>query len=413
MRAAILSLLLSLPLFGDFRFEPIAPTDRSFVILQVRESWRDGCLPINEVVTRNGNAINVRWGLMGGGCPLAVSPWTDDVPLGALPAGTYSVTLQVDDRGELKTLETLALVVTEAAPAVRIEPRIASTLGGTDIHFPDICVEREVRVDGAIVPSRVERCALTATLPPHAAGAVNVRVGSTEVVNAVRYVDPAAAPDPSLFERILIPVIFRGEGAFGSRWETNVVMRNYSPYPVQSIPNAARPLPEIGGGAPISVSASFGNRPAGVVLFVPRGSDVGFTSHIRDVSRDASQWGTEMPVVRERDTREKIVFSNVPFDSRYRLQLRIYGIDGVSTPLILSAGPPTFRQVELRGPCTETPCNSSEPAYASVDLTAIFPPLSLSNSIILQQQLDQPRRLWAFITVTNNDTQHVTVISPQ
>lgn len=413
MRAAILSLLFSFPLFADYRFEPIAPTDRSFVILQVRDTWRDGCLPVNEVVSRNGNAINVRWGLMGGGCPLAVSPWNDDVPLGVLPAGTYSVTLQVNDGGEVKTLETLPLVVTEGAPAVRIVPRIASTLGGTNIYFPDICVEREVAVDGVTVPSRVERCALTATLPPHAPGAVNVRVGTLEVVNAVQYIDPAAAPDPSLFERVLIPVIFNGEGAFGSRWETNVVMRNYSQYPVQSIPNASRPLPEIGGGAPISVSASFGNRPAGVVLFVPRGSDVSFTSHVRDVSRDASQWGTEMPVVRERDTRETIVFANVPFDPRYRLQLRIYGIDGVSSPLIVSAGPPAFRQVELRGPCTETPCNSSEPAYASLDLGQIFPGLTSRNTIILQQQLDQPRRLWAFITVTNNDTQHVTVISPQ
>ena len=413
MRAAILSLLLSLPLFGEYRFEPIAPTDRTFAILQVRDTWRDGCVPVNEVVTRSGNAITVRWGLMGGGCPQAVVPWNDDVPLGVLPAGTYTVTLQVDDRGEWKTLATLPLVVTEGAPAVHIEPRIASSLGGTEIHFPDICVERVVTVDGVTVPSRVERCALTATLPPHAPGAVNVRVGSTEVVNGVRYIDPAAAPDPSLFERILVPVIFQGEGAFGSRWETNVVMRNYSQDPVQSIPSAARPLPVIGGGAPISVSAAFGNRPAGVVLFVPRGSDVGFTSHIRDVSRDASQWGTEMPVVRERDTRETIVFSNVPFDPRYRLQLRIYGIDGVSQPLILSAGPPAYRQVELRGPCTETPCNSSEPAYASLDLSAVFPPLGFPNSIIVQQQLDQPRRLWAFITVTNNDTQHVTVISPQ
>ena len=411
--AALFSLLVALPLFGSFTIEPIAPTDRSFVVLQVRHSWRDGCLPVNEVVTRNGNAITVRWGLMGGACPLVVSPWNDDVPLGVLPAGVYTVTLQVDDRGELVTLETLRLVVTEGAPAVRIEPRIASTAGGTEIRFPDICDDAVVTVDGATVPSRVERCVLTATLPAHAPGPVNVRVGTTEVVNAVHYVDPAAAPDPSLFERILIPVIFQGEGAFGSRWETNVVMRNFSRYPLQSIPDVARPLPLIGGGMPISPSALFGNRPAGVVLFVPRGSEVGFTSHIRDVSRDATQWGTEMPVVRERDTRETLVFSNVPFDPRYRLQLRIYGIDGVSIPLIVSAGPGAVREVELRGPCTETPCNSNEPAYASLDLGAVFPPLSFPNTIFVQQQLDQPRRLWAFITVTNNVTQHVTVISPQ
>ncbi|HEX6086719.1 MAG TPA: hypothetical protein VF266_19465, partial [Thermoanaerobaculia bacterium] len=211
----------------------------------------------------------------------------------------------------------------------------------------------------------------------------------------------------------LVPVIYNGEGAFGSRWETNVVMRNLSNFPVISIPDVARPMPEVPGGAPRPISAAFGNRPAGVVLFVPRGSDVAFTSHIRDVSRDAAQWGTEMPVVRERDTREKIIFSNVPSDPRYRLQLRIYGIDGVSVPLAVSAGPNAVHYLQLGGPCTETPCNSNEPAYASLDLGQRFPPFGLPNTIIVEQQLDQPRRLWAFITVTNNDTQHVTVISPQ
>jgi hypothetical protein len=172
-------------------------------------------------------------------------------------------------------------------------------------------------------------------------------------------------------------------------------------------------MPELAGGAPRSISQAYGNRPAGLVLFVPRGSDLAFTSHVRDVSRDASQWGTEMPVVRERDTRDQVIFSNLPFDPRYRLQLRIYGIDGVSIPLVVSSGPNFHREVDVRGPCTETPCNSNEPAYASLDLGVISPPPGFPNTIILEQQLDQPRRLWAFITVTNNDTQHVTVISPQ
>ncbi|HYC93159.1 MAG TPA: hypothetical protein VEO54_28400 [Thermoanaerobaculia bacterium] len=415
--AVLFSLLSVLPHApsedGYYRFEPIAPTDRTFVVLQVRQSWRDGCLPINDVVTRNGNAITVRWGLRGGGCPLAVQAWSDDVPLGVLPAGVYTVTLQVDDRGTLQTLETLRLVVTEGAPAVRLEPAIASTAGGSVIRFPDICTESTVSVDGVQVPAQVERCVLTATLPAHAPGPVNVRVGSSEIVNGVQYVDPAAAPDPSLYERVLVPVIYNGPGAFGSQWQTDTIMRNFSRFPMESLPDVSRPLATLGGEAATSISERFGNRATGLVLFVPRGSDLGFTSHIRDVSRDATQWGTEMPIVRERDTRETLVFANVPFDPRYRLQLRIYGIDGVGSPMLLFVAPNAYRQVVTRGPCTAMPCNSNEPAYASVDLGQVYTGLTGRQTIAIQQQLDQPRRLWAFITVTNNDTQHVTVISPQ
>lgn len=424
MLAAVLaSLLFALPHApepeGYYRFEPAAPTDRSFVVLQVRQVWRDGCLPVGERVTRSGNAITVRWGIRPGGCTLALEPWNDDVPLGVLDAGVYKVTLQVDDRDGLKTLDTLTLVVTEAAPALRVEPRIASTAGGTTIRFPDVCSEGTVIVDGATVPSRVERCTLTATMPAHAAGPVNVRVitaaGTFDLVNAVQYVDPAAAPDPSLYERVLIPVIYNGPGAFGSQWQTEIVVRNFSPVSMEAIPDVAQPLPRLAGGAATTINPAVGNRAAGLLLFVPRGSDLGFTSHIRDVSRDAAQWGTEMPVVRESDTRDRMTmsFANVPFDPRYRLQMRIYGIDGVSTPVLLFANPNAYRQVVLRGPCTAMPCNSNEPAFATIDLGQSFPALTGRQTIMMQQQLDQPRRLWAFITVTNNDTQHVTVISPQ
>jgi hypothetical protein len=33
--------------------------------------------------------------------------------------------------------------------------------------------------------------------------------------------------------------------------------------------------------------------------------------------------------------------------------------------------------------------------------------------MLRQDGLLQPVRLWAFVTVTNNDTQHVTAVSPQ
>ena len=419
MLAALLALLSYVELGAYYRIDPVAPTDRSFVVLQVRQVWRDGCVPRNRQVTRNGNAFTVRYEVpTGGGCPLALTEWIDDAPLGVLPAGVYTVTIEVNDRGPIKPQETLRFVVTEAAPALQIEPRIASTAGGTEIAFPQFCTAATVTVGGATVPSRVEGCTLIATLPAHAAGPVDVQVRTSartyDIVNAVQYVDPAAAPDPSLYERVLLPVLYQGPGAFGSQWQTDVVMRNFSQFRVQALPNAAAPQPPVPPGAAVSLASAFGNRPSGVLLFVPRGSNVGFTSHIRDVSRDATQWGTEMPVVRESEAKDSMAFANVPFDPRYRLQLRIYGFDGVKTPVRVTVDPNAFRPSRLvRGPCADVPCNSNQPAYLSIDLGSEFPGLSGKHTLFLQQELYHPHPLWAFITVTNNETQHVTVISPQ
>ena len=416
MRAALLSLLLALPLFAQFdgyyRFEPVAPTDRSFVVLQVREVWRDGCLPRRERITINGSAITVRYEVPTGfGCTLALEPWNDDAPLGVLSAGVYTVTVEVQDYQEVKTLATLTLVVTQGGPRLSIAPRIASTAGGTQITIANVCTQATLIVDGVTVPSSVANCVLTATLPAHAAGPVNVRLitpgRTSDTVNGIHYVDPAATPEESLYERVLIPVLFRGPGAFGSQWETEAVMTNVSVSALGVLPNVSAAL-----RPNTSLWTLFGDRPTGLLLFVPRGSDARFANHIRDVSRDATQWGTEVPVVRESDTKATIVLPNVPFDRRYRLQLRIYGIDGVRARIGVSSGT-THRDVELRGPCAAMPCNSNQPAYASADLGQLFPALAGKQTITVSQGRYQPLRIWAFVTVTNNETQHVTVISPQ
>lgn len=76
---------------------------------------------------------------------------------------------------------------------------------------------------------------------------------------------------------------------------------------------------------------------------------------------------------------EGIVLPNVPFDPRYRLQLRVYGIDGVPFSGIVSASREGFRRsapLSVGGPCPQSPCNSNQPAFATVDLMQTFPLLT-------------------------------------
>jgi hypothetical protein len=88
--------------------------------------------------------------------------------------------------------------------------------------------------------------------------------------------------------------------------------------------------------------------------------------------------------------------------------LRLYSPSGVMRHWVLTSGN-TRSVVQLNGPCPFDPCASALPAFAAVDLKLAFPQLSGPARVRVNQSFD-PK--WGFITVTNNETQEVTVISP-
>lgn len=425
----LLVLLASFPLFAaHYELVPPAPTERTPVTVQVRSTWRDGCLPRNAVVTRTGSRIEVTWTIpSGGGCPLAVTPWNDDVPLGTLAPGLYEVTLRVNDGGTMRVLATRSLEVLESAPAFTVEPRIVSSNAPTEVRIVRevlFCPNQSVAVlvDGVSVPVRRAQCELFATVPARAPGTANVRLvldgQSIDAAAALRYIDPAAAPDPALYERVLVPVLYEGPGAFGSQWATEAVMINATDTPLESLPDVARPLPRVAARQSVSLFPLFGNRASGLLLFIPRGRDVRFGNLVRDLSRDTQQWGSEVPVVREEDARLEVYLPNVPFDPNYRLQLRVYGLEGVPMQVEVAVQGQGFvpqQALQLSAPCATAPCNSNQPAYASADLRQLFPRLTGGRATIQVRPAshEEHDRMWAFVTVTNNTTQAVTVISPQ
>ena len=359
MRATLIVIVLfaAVSAHAAFEFEPIAPTDRSYIHLQVREMWRDGCVPSTPGVTRNGNAIEVMWMIPGGGCPLAVTPWNKEAPIGTLPAGVYDVVVKVDDRGTILTLATKKLIVTESAPAFTVDPRVVSANAPGEVQLP-VCqyffpvpASLVVEIDGVAVPWQANECNLTVTLPPHAPGPVNVTCARRrhhvhgDQRDSLRR--SRRRPEPSLYERVLVPILYDGPGAYGSQWLTETQMINASEREVRFLPDVSRPLTSLAPGAETSLSV-YGQRPTGLVLFVPRDGDVRFGSIVRDVSRDAEDFGTEVPVARERDTDRTLYLPNVPFDSRYRLQLRIYDIDGRSGGVQFAAGDSVRRERRRR-----------------------------------------------------------------
>jgi hypothetical protein len=252
------------------------------------------------------------------------------------------------------------------------------------------------------------------------------------------------------YDVVLVPAFFFGSGAHSSEWETRVTVTNVGeslatmPEPMLGRPFDIDCDPPDGDLRPFDVRALCSGyaSPAGVLLYVPRAlddRDVQISARVRDITRNAQSAGTEIPVVHERDFRStEFLLTNIPADARFRTNLRIYGgleafteesrfihpggtvgleiydSDNLFTPLVSTT-------IELAAPeFFNGSARPIRPAYASIaDLVVEFPQLRTVDEYTIriipyQTIVDPPREQsnWAFVTITNNETQEVTTVSP-
>lgn len=259
------------------------------------------------------------------------------------------------------------------------------------------------------------------------------RIHAVLSVLAVFAVTPAFGQAP--FERVLVPILLDSPvpGAFGSLWKTELIGRNESASSVEvtvgRFPSGSCAQPPC-GYQPFSSFAPFAgftNPNGGLFLYVgaPGAGKVTLALRIRDLSRQALTWGTSIPVVREAQTfTSNLQLLDVPTDARFRVALRIYDFDS-----------PNDRAVRLRiydlnpspvGPRTELvdtvlqlrppfdPGFDVIPGSAVMtDLIGTFPQLTSAQRLrIVLDPVSSDLRFWAFVSVTNDETQHVTVIVP-
>lgn len=253
------------------------------------------------------------------------------------------------------------------------------------------------------------------------------------------------------YDVLLVPVFFFGAGAHGSDWETRIDMVSSDeatadmPVPLFNEPfeeTCGTPDGRIEPRFTRSVCREFAS-PAGLLVYVPREVDqkkVQFKARIRDLSRQATSAGTEIPVLRESDFRvEPFYLLNVPSDARFRANLRVYG--GLETfspefrfiyPSGGVVGLEIYDSRDLLTPIVNTTLDLSapqsiegsgvltQPAYVSIgDLVATYPQLANVPEYTIriepyQSIVDPPREesVWAFVSITNNDTEQVTTITP-
>lgn len=226
--------------------------------------------------------------------------------------------------------------------------------------------------------------------------------------------------DLELFERILFPLNFDAPGAHGSLWRTETAIANPQSWPIITVNSIApilctqpivSPCTEL--LAPRSKLAwEGGHHPHGATLIASRrdAEDLAFSLRVRDVSRVAEGFGTEVPVVRERDMFiGTMTLLDVPLDPRYRVKLRIYAYgasNGASG--VVKYGDATV-PYSVTTPCSSPAGCRVTAAYAEFDLPAALPG---TREIVYVEPPDGSILAWSFASVTNNDTQQVTIVTP-
>lgn len=245
---------------------------------------------------------------------------------------------------------------------------------------------------------------------------------------------PLAAQDTRRYERRLLPIQLEAvngiPGANGSLWRTFLVGRNESDRHVRVVQNPAATC-SIGGCPPEDAAPRstftpqvFGDQthPGAFVYIDAVGAETLFLNlRVQDLSRQSQTWGTQIPVVQERDFHASAFqLLNVPTNTDFRINLRLYdyeGTDGVQARIsivpISGAGVLASEILRLSAPQRTLP-HPSYPAYAEVtSLTDRYPQIQSAGRVrIVIEPLTTGSRIWAFASVTNNNTQHVTLVAP-
>ncbi len=308
-------------------------------------------------------------------------------------------------------------------------PICSPPIGGSAVYFGTVAAQTTYR----------SSTLLEAVTPPHLPGTVDVTViadylDGTDPDFVVREDaftyegDVYAAFDPVLFP-IFMPAVEGQSGSFfettATFWNKGLTRAGFFGLDTRCAPVDPPTHPEYFVTLPPRAEHEMTLFPdcsnaVGKLFFVPKGDhSIAASLRVWETSKQAENHGVEIPVVRREDfSEESIALLSVPVDPKFRLTLRIYGLNRGTSFVNVSFGNRSM-QVALQPGRT-----IFEPSYAVVTDFApsdTAPPSSRQGDMTVL--VDVPRGpggahipgspIWTFITVTNNVTQHITTITPQ
>jgi hypothetical protein len=241
---------------------------------------------------------------------------------------------------------------------------------------------------------------------------------------------PTPVTNPEAFERLLLPVYVAAvPGAFGSLFLTELRLWNrhdresleiFGLYPPCQFPvcgtDPLKPL-EVKSYMETETAAQVvpvGGTP-GMFIYVDkeRVNDLIANLRVFDLSRSPTNFGTELRVVRESEFATRIILPDVPVNQKFRNTLRIYARRETAVQIIFHApsiiGSPTILPPIPQTVVLQPGDNLFKPAYTAF---TNFQPYGYPLTLIIEPA-DPAVPIWAFVSVTNNETQHITTITPQ
>jgi hypothetical protein len=450
----LLSLLFVTSAFAQafvVRTDPTAPQAGAAFEVVVSGFWPTASLPaVRDVFMPVPGRIVITLAAESEG-DTVVTPLIARIAMPGLAAGEWTVDVRVQEDGVVRRLTSGRITVAGTPTPFTLGPAWGGLSGGlvTTLHFPTCtaatCANAQVFFgDREATQVKVFETTIAAVTPPGArVGPVDVRVriGSQDVVrpSAFTYVSPAQ------YETVLLPSHTDAivPGGFGSLWQVDSSVFNdnqielepevdYAHYlcdsPVLCI-GADQILPGRVNGIP--TTQGFTREPNWLMhVRRPQADALRFSMRVRDITRQELTWGTELPVVHERDFATRVQLFDVPLQPRFRQTLRVYA---------LPAGPnccatATVRVYALTGeslystivqlrrsdiavgtidrPTPGSPDFPMQPENATLDFLGNIPELAGRESVRVEVD-GGSRAIWGYVTVTNNESQQVTVISPQ
>lgn len=238
---------------------------------------------------------------------------------------------------------------------------------------------------------------------------------------------PASMVRATCHEPVLLPVVAdAAPGAMGSVWQTHLAITNLGDEEV-AVVGYGECFTSPCGPPPIQPEATIFPDVYGPYLHVPCGdvNNVSVQLRVQDLSRKLDTWGTSIPVVREADTYKGRVISIVdaPNDMNFRSTLRIYNFRRATVApvtvrvheldaTITEYGRHDELVLELQTHLIEHPTFSRRgPGYLEIPLWLV-PQLTGRDRLRIEVEGPADVPLWAFVSATNNETQHVTVLPP-
>jgi hypothetical protein len=238
--------------------------------------------------------------------------------------------------------------------------------------------------------------------------------------------------DAANWSRVLLPITTTDiPGANGSVWKTEIAGFIDPMSGVTIEPEGCGPiedpcsLPPQGRSFDVRGEDLVVDESGSQFIYLSRAAASGFqvSTRVYDASKSDETSGAFLPTARDDDFSENgFTLVGIPVSEQFRARLRIYDYDGRNaarvevglygdeeTDPFYSGAHVLFSEPGLF--TFTTALLPSHPASTQIDLSALIP-AGYSRVRVAVRPLDEPLKLWGFVTVTNNATSHVTIIAP-